>query len=345
MFSSLIIEKGLSVASRIGKWEINTYKKLLKSVKICIQYSILAQVLLLLTLFIKTNFFSLTLFALAILLCIMQCTQYFISDLLFTKNKHIISARLELMSAFLQLVFFILLTFTELSVAASIFLSGIAASMVNSSLLIRSLIKAKVLTHSSEVEEISLRNIGRYIFWSITQYLHANQEKAMVLFFLDFTNFAKYTICTSYFVVLKSVSDIGNKFFMKEKYHKAGEKVRISVLVITPITFGVIFLVPSLFLIKEFLGDYWLVTWEIIMFSCVIECIRYLVYGDSVRALHQSKNSLMILAQLLWMIFAFVFAFCIYYISSWDGILPVLLIMFILNLILIRNFKKVSIEG
>jgi hypothetical protein len=283
MISSVAVEKGFTVSIRLGTILVTNRKEFITILRLTVIATFITQMIFLFIFYFLTNYFNPILYTLALLLSLFQSTQYFINNYLFTQNNHSKSALLELISVILQLLVFTLLTYSPISTATSIFIAFSLASLTTIFLSAKILSSLEVIRN----RQVSLEDFRplpwNSIVWSLAANIYAHLDKLLIVVVLGFEDLAKLTLCTAYFVLIRSVGEVSNKFLTLRRSFFGGTLFRNSIYVMFPLMFvGTLLAQPQLQIIKRILGEVWILPLTVVLLSLFNELLRLAISAISI---------------------------------------------------------------
>lgn len=288
--SSMFISKGISLPVKTMQIKLEDHLLFKSLLNWIVVGSFVSQILMSLGFFYLTSYFNIPLFVLALFLAPLQSIQYFLSDIVFSKGDHRATANVESLSVILQFSFFVVLSNSNLSIASSIFLAFIFSSSVAILFLYR-LLKTKMSQVQSKTSESKLKVfIKGGILWSSATTTHIHLERLMVLFLLGFSDFARYSMCTAFFVAMRTFGEVTNRFLIKPSYSSIRRRFKLLLILIIPIVLGLVLTTPFLLVVEHILGESWLIPPSIIFLSILNESLRLTIYSESIRQHRESHT-------------------------------------------------------
>lgn len=334
MISSVAVEKGFTVSIRLGTILVTNRREFITILRLTIIATFITQIIFLFIFYFLTNYFNPILYTLALLLSLFQNTQYFINNFLFTQNNHSKSALLELISVILQLLVFTLLTYSPVSTATSIFIAFSLAS------LITIFLSAKIL---SSLEVIRDKQVGlddfrplpwNSIVWSFAANIYAHLDKLLIVVVLGFGDLAKLTLCTAYFVVIRSVGEVSNKFLTLRRSFFGGTLFMNSIYVMFPLMFvGTLLAQPHLQIIKRILGEVWILPLTVVLLSLFNEVLRIAISAVSILLISTVAQTKASQIQLLGIVITILITAVWNFFDYIEGISTILLISGFINIL------------
>jgi hypothetical protein len=334
MISSVAVEKGFTVSIRLGTILVTNRREFITILRLTIIATFITQTIFLFIFYFLTNYFNPILYTLALLLSLFQNTQYFINNFLFTQNNHSKSALLELISVILQLLVFTLLTYSPVSTATSIFIAFSLAS------LITIFLSAKIL---SSLEVIRNKQGGlddfrplpwNSIVWSLAANIYAHLDKLLIVVVLGFGDLAKLTLCTAYFVIIRSVGEVSNKFLTLRRSFFGGTLFMNSIYVMFPLMFvGTLLAQPHLQITKRILGEVWILPLTVVLLSLFNEVLRIAISAVSILLISTFAQTKASQIQLLGIVITILITAVWNFFDYIEGISTILLISGFINIL------------